>query len=191
MEQEYEKVLVDTLRMLVEPLVEDLTITVSREGDQYRVNVNSDKNELLVGHRGENIKAIQHITRVIVHIKFPDNKTHFLIDVGEFKKVRESLINSVVPEIAKTEVIEKGSSIILVKLNGYERKMVHNLLDEIKGVETTSIGEGSERKLMIRPTEDSAGVSSVENAIFIDIEDYKTIVESDESKNGEMNEERE
>ncbi len=184
MEQEYEKTLVETLTMLVKPLVNELEITVNREGEQFRVNVNTDRNELLVGHRGENIKAIQHITRVIVHIKFPQDRTHFMIDVGEFKKTRESLINSAIPEITRSEVIEQGNTIVLVGLNGYERKLVHNLVNEVNGLDTNSIGEGSERKLMIRPTEDSSGISSMDNAKFIDIEDYRENQEenSDEEK---------
>jgi spoIIIJ-associated protein len=174
METDYEKFLIQTIKTITGSLAPNLKINLTKEGDQYRINIDSDINELLVGHRGENIKAIQHVIRVIVHKNYPEDKTHFLLDVGEYKKNRESLINKIIPIIAQKEIIEMGNSVILTGLNGYERKLIHTLLVDVKGVITSSVGEESSRKLIIRPSEDSAGLSSMESSKIIDIEKYNT-----------------
>lgn len=170
MKEEFEKQLHTILKLLIEPMAPDPVIKITPEGDQWRVNINSDHNDLLVGYKGENVKAIQHITRVIIHKKFPEDKTHFLIDIGEYKRSREHIITSKITNLAEKEVSELGKTLILTGLSGYERKIIHGLLGDIKGIETTSVGESNNRKLLIRPTsgELSAGMG-MDNAIVIDI----------------------
>lgn len=174
MEIDYKQQLIDTLTLLTDPLVENLEITVNKEGDQWRVNINSDQNEMLVGHKGEHIKAIQHVTRVLMHRKFPEDRTHFMIDVGEFRKNRESIIKSKVSMLAQFEVIDQGMTVILMNFNGYERKLVHDILTDIDGLETTSIGDDNSRKLIIRPTSE-VGAKGLDHAKILDISDLESL----------------
>jgi spoIIIJ-associated protein len=171
MQLQFQDQLKQILLQLIEPMTTSLEISITKEGEQWRVIVNTDQNELLVGYRGENIKAIQHIARVMVHKKFPDDRTHFMIDIGEYKKTRENLISSKITNIAEIEVLEKGKTLILTNLNSYERRIVHNLLNEIKGIETTSVGEELNRKLIIRPTTgEIMATTGMDNALILDIE---------------------
>jgi spoIIIJ-associated protein len=158
MNEEFEKQLHDILKLLVEPIAPNPAITLTREGDQWRVNINSEQNDLLVGYKGENIKAIQHITRVVIHKKFPEDRTHFLIDIGEYKRSREHVLTSKITNLAEKEVLELGKTLILTGLSGYERKIVHGLLADVGGIETTSVGESDNRKLLIRPTTGDLGI---------------------------------
>jgi spoIIIJ-associated protein len=170
MKEEFEQQLHSILKLLIEPIAPDPVIKITQEGDQWRVNINSEHNDLLVGYKGENVKAIQHITRVIIHKKFPEDKTHFLIDIGEYKRSREHVITGKITNLAEKEVQELGKTLILTGLSGYERKIIHGLLGDIKGIETTSVGESDNRKLLIRPTtgELTAGMG-MDNAVVIDI----------------------
>jgi predicted RNA-binding protein Jag len=170
MKEEFEQQLHTILKLLIEPIAADPVIKITPEGDQWRVNINSDHNDLLVGYKGENVKAIQHITRVIIHKKFPEDKTHFLIDIGEYKRSREHIITSKITNLAEKEVSELGKTLILTGLSGYERKIIHGLLGDLKGIETTSVGEVDNRKLLIRPTSGELGAGmGMDNAIVIDI----------------------
>jgi spoIIIJ-associated protein len=170
MKEEFEQQLYEILKLLVEPIAANPIITVVREGDQWRVTINSDQNDLLVGYKGENIKAIQHITRVVIHKKFPDDRTHFLIDIGEYKRSREHVITGKITNLAEKEVLELGKTLILTGLTGYERKIVHSLLADIAGLETTSVGESDNRKLLIRPTSgDLSGSTGMDSAMVINL----------------------
>jgi spoIIIJ-associated protein len=170
MKEEFEQQLQIILKLLIDPIAPGHITKITPEGDQWRVNINSDHNDLLVGYKGENVKAIQHIARVIIHKKFPEDKTHFLIDIGEYKRSREHIITSKITNLAEKEVYELGKTLILTGLSGYERKIIHGLLGEFTGIETTSVGESDNRKLLIRPTsgELSAGMG-IDSAIVIDI----------------------
>ena len=174
MEMDYKKQLIDTLTKVAGPMVENLEVNVHKEADQWRVNITSDQNEMLVGHRGEHIKAIQHVTRVLMHKKFPEDRTHFMIDVGEFRKNREAIIKSKVSMLAQVEVIDQGMTVILMNFNGYERKLVHDILADISGLETTSIGEPDSRNLIIRPTSE-VGSKGLDHARILDIKDLESL----------------
>jgi spoIIIJ-associated protein len=171
MNEDFEKQLHSIIKLLVDPITPGSVITVSREGDQWRVTINSDHNDLLVGYKGENVKAIQHVTRVLIHKKFPEDKTHFLIDIGEYKRSREQIITGKITNLAEKEVLELGKTLILTGLTGYERKIIHGLLGEVAGIETTSVGESDNRKLLIRPTSGEIGANTgMDSAIVINID---------------------
>jgi spoIIIJ-associated protein len=171
MQQEYQDQLYTVIKLLIEPISANPNIKVRKEGDQWRVVVDTDQNELLVGYKGENIKAIQHITRVIIHKMFPEDRTHFLIDIGEYKKSREQALNSTMIRFGQEEVLEKGKTVILSGLTSYERRIVHNILSEVDGIETSSIGDEGNRKLIIRPTRgELMGGMGMENSIILPID---------------------
>jgi spoIIIJ-associated protein len=153
MQQEYQDQLYTVIKLLIEPISANPIIKIHKEGDQWRVIVDTDQNELLVGYKGENIKAIQHITRVIIHKMFPE------------------ALNSTMIRFGQEEVLEKGKTVILSGLTSYERRIVHSILSEVDGIETSSIGDEGNRKLIIRPTrgELMSGMG-MENSIILPID---------------------
>jgi spoIIIJ-associated protein len=172
--EEFKTQLSTILHLMVDPIVENAIISINLEGEQWRININSEQNELLVGYRGETIKSIQHVTRVLVHKAFPNDRTHFLIDVGEYKKSREHIINGKISTIAQREVLEGGKTVILLGLSSYERLIIHKLIAETSGIETQSVGEGDERNLIIRPTSgDISTMGGMENALVINIKNLE------------------
>lgn len=172
MELQYKQQLLNTLQTLVEPLAGEAEYSVSKEADQWRVNIVSENDEELVGERGQTIRAVQHVARVIMHQKFPQDRTHFLIDAGEFRKKRERLLKSKIAMLAQHEIIEHGNTVILLGLNGYERKLVHGILAGISGLETTSIGSPDNRKLIIRPTSE-VGSKGIDHAKMFELKNLE------------------
>ena len=186
MNEDFKNQLQEVIKLLVEPIAPNPFISISHEGEQWRIIINSNKNDLLVGYKGENIKAIQHVVRVIVHKKFPEDHTHFLIDVGTYKRSREQLITSKITNLAEKEVLELGKTIILTGLSGYERKIIHGLLSDIRGIETISVGESDNRKLLVRPTTgDLSSTTGMESAIVINIDKLeKDLIDLEGNANG-------
>jgi len=162
----------EILENLTKALVSDLTVKFEQEGEQWRIELNSDDNGLLIGHQGENLLAIQHILRTLFHSKHPRNRTHFVLDVSGYRSTRERFISNMIREMAYKEVLQDGGTIIIKGLNSYERRLIHNSLDEYKGMESSSIGDPENRRLVIRPTTGSA-TAGIEDAKVIDIEKYE------------------
>lgn len=145
------------------------TIDISKEGNQYRINIVSGNSDIFTDNSFELLYILQYLARVSIHKKFPDDFTHFMYDINDIRLGREKIIKDKIPDMVVREVLENGRTMILINLNGYERKILHNHFVNINGVSTKSIGDEKTRKLMISPTSDVM-VSGIENAILYDIE---------------------
>ena len=156
------------LHLLLDSITKLESATYTKENNQWRIVLNATNNDILLENNGEIIKAVQHIIRVLVHVKFPSDRTHFFLDVGNYRKNREKIISVSIPTLAEVEVIGKGKTIIILNMTGYERMQVHQILSDVKGLETTSVGEPNNRKLMVLPTSD-IGMASQDDAIVFDI----------------------
>ena len=161
------------LDMLVLPIDPDYQVEMDRNGDQYHINLITTKEVDLIGQgekydSGEVLNSIQHIIRVLVHKRLPEDRTNFIIDVNSNKKKRESMILQKIPYLAKYDVLEHGKTVIIVGLTSYERLQVHKLLQGTKGLNTTSVGSRGDRKLIIIPTSDvgSGGMESAKVVNF-------------------------
>jgi predicted RNA-binding protein Jag len=73
-----------------------------------------------------------------------------------------------IPHLAEYDVLEHGKTVIIVGLTSYERLQVHKLLQDTKGLNTTSVGGRGDRKLIIVPTSDigSGGMESAKVVNF-------------------------
>lgn len=160
---------------LIRPILSALGISVEidfqKEGDQYRISVSNSKGGGLK-FSPEVLKSIQHLIRVAVHRKFPEDKTHFFIDIDGYKSKRERLIKNSVPQLAQEKVLSEGKTVILIGLSGYERMIVHQLLADIKGLITNSVGERNSRKLLIIPTSET-GSGSMDDGFVWNINEHQ------------------
>jgi predicted RNA-binding protein Jag len=178
-----------TLTAIIEDFCKPLNIEyktqINKEGSQYRINVISSEGLLFEANNYEFLYILQYIARVGVHRKHPKDYTHFLFDVNSKRYFREKVVKEVIPDLSISEVLEKGNTVILINLNGYERKLIHNHFFNMKGISTKSLGEDDTRKIMIMPTSE-VGVTGIENARVYDIEkmvaEYKAKLDRDEAK---------
>jgi spoIIIJ-associated protein len=166
MQEAFRSTLTKIITSLVAPIVEDYEIEVQREGDQWRVNIHTQKIELVIGQEGEYLKSLQHLIRVLVHKIHPEDRTHFILDVGGYRLNREQILKEKARQIAQEEVLAQGTTLILTGLNSYERKLIHSILSDIEGLETSSVGTEGSRKLIIRPTSET-GSTGMDNAKVI------------------------
>jgi len=171
MSSQTQEALEKILTNLLSSLHIDFKLEFVDEGHQIRANliVSADQELLLVGNAREMLNSIQHYARVALHISFPEDFSHFLVDVNNMRSRREHIIFKIIPQIAKQEVEIEGHTIILVGLSGYERRIIHQELAEVKSVETTSVGTRFNRKMIIRPTSDT-GSTGIDNAKIFEID---------------------
>ncbi|MGH2630282.1 MAG: RNA-binding cell elongation regulator Jag/EloR [Actinomycetota bacterium] len=104
---------------------------------------------LLIGRHGQTLEAIQELTRMAVGRRL-DQRVRIIVDVEDYRKRREEQLEERSREIAE-RVREIGREEELEPMNSYERKLVHDAVADIEGVETISKGEDPERYVVIRP----------------------------------------
>jgi len=124
-----------------------------QEGTMY-VNVvgtgpDDEDMGLLIGRHGQTLEALQELTRVVVGHR-TGLRSRVIVDVEDYKKRQRSRLASKAREIAK-RVARTGQEEELEPMNPYERKVVHDAVSGVTGVESSSRGEEPERRVVIRP----------------------------------------
>ena len=129
-----------------------VNIEVKNKEEVPKFIIFSDNDALLIGKNGKNLKALSLVVSGYLNKELGRNYK-FIIDVNEYKQKREGslerLAKRVAREVATTKVEAKLDS-----MNSYERRIIHNILNNNKRVFTESEGEEPNRYVVIKPKED-------------------------------------
>ncbi len=118
--------------------IEDNTIVVNIDGNSYGN---------LIGYRGETLNAMQIILSSIANKKVKD-RIKLILDIGNYREKREKSLEELAEKVSKT-VLRNGKNITLEPMTAFERKIIHSKLQENPRIETYSIGEGDNRRVVI------------------------------------------
>ena len=113
-------------------------------------DIEGEDSGLLIGRRGETLRALQLLVRTLVGRKLGNN-VNFTVDVeGYDARRRESLAN--LANRVATRVIKTGRSIELEPMSPKERRIIHISLASQDGIHTESSGDGRDRRVVIKPS---------------------------------------
>lgn len=112
------------------------------------VDAPEDDLSLLIGRHGQTLDAIQELTRMIVGNRL-DQRIRVIVDVDGYRQRRQDQLAVRGRELAE-QVRAEGGEIELEAMNPFERKIVHDAVAEIEGVESLSRGEDPQRYVVIR-----------------------------------------
>jgi spoIIIJ-associated protein len=123
-------------------------ILPSQDDDAPR-DEDEDDMGLLIGRHGQTLEALQDLARTVVSGR-TGSRARIVVDAEDYRKRQRSRLESHAREIAR-RVARSGREEALDPMNPYERKIVHDAVATIRGVESTSRGEEPERRVVIRP----------------------------------------
>jgi spoIIIJ-associated protein len=118
-------------------------------GDEDGGDEDEEDMGLLIGRHGQTLDAVQELTRVVVSHR-TGLRCRVIVDVEDYKKRQRARLASKAREVAK-RVARTGREEALDPMNPYERKVVHDAVAEVSGVESSSRGEDPDRRVVIRP----------------------------------------
>ena len=75
------------------------------------------------------------------------------LDASDYKDKQVSHLERLAKNIAR-EVRNTGREVVMDNMNSYERRIVHNVLTDFKGVTTISEGEEPNRHIIVKPKKD-------------------------------------
>ncbi len=122
--------------------LDEETVQVSAVGDDLG---------LLVGPRGATLAAVQDLTRTFVQRQSENRTDRILVDVGGYREKRSAALRRFTEGIVE-EVKASGEERSLEPMSPADRKVVHDTVNEIEGVETRSAGEEPSRYVVILPS---------------------------------------
>jgi spoIIIJ-associated protein len=139
--------IIDFLNRFVEALGVKTPVDIEETADGPRLNLSGDEAELLVRHRGEPVKALQHVVDMAFGRNLADDKRVF-IDALAYRKGKDVELRQMAKLLAE-KVKQNGVDQQLGPLNPYERRIVHMAVAEVPGVSTESIGDAFSKTVHI------------------------------------------
>ncbi len=123
--------------------------TENNEGPDFVLDIVGADLGILIGRRGETLRDLEYIARLIVSSKTHSNE-RFAVDVEGYRSRRERVLRELAKRMAD-RVKQNRQPITLEAMPPNERRIVHITLKEHPTVKTQSIGEGERRRVMILP----------------------------------------
>ncbi len=106
---------------------------------------------LLIGPKGQTLTAIQEIARTVLQRKATGvYQGRVRIDIGGYRNRRRAALERFAQSVAE-QVSASGKQKVLEPMNPADRKVVHDTINEIDGVATSSEGTEPFRRVVIRP----------------------------------------
>jgi len=119
----------------------------SESPNSFVLNIVGDDLGVLIGRRGETLRDLEYITRLMVAQK--SGKTaKIVVDVEGYRTRRERVLRELAKRMAE-RVESSRQPITLEAMPPNERRIIHITLREHPSVRTNSIGEGEHRRVMI------------------------------------------
>ena len=108
-----------------------------------------DDGRTLIGPQGAHLESLQHIIRCVLR-RHLDATTHIMVDVNGYRARREKSLSGFAEEVAR-KAQRTGRSITLDPMNALDRRTIHTALAAHKEVSTESMGDGRDRRVVVRP----------------------------------------
>jgi len=138
----------DYLEALLDIADLDGDIDIDVENNRASVAIVGAKLDNLVGRDGEVLDALQELTRLAVQSSTGD-RSRLMLDIGGYRENRRTDLKALADEKA-AEAKASGAPIKLSPMNAFERKIVHDRIQEL-GLSSESEGEDPNRFVVIFP----------------------------------------
>ena len=129
----------------------DATVQAAMTDDGLRLNILSDTDGLLIGHRGETLDSIQYLVSLYLNKDRKENAyVRVTVDTEGYRARREETLRKLARRTA-AKVAKTGRAVTMEPMNPYERRILHSSLQNFHGVTTFSEGEEPNRAVTIAP----------------------------------------
>jgi spoIIIJ-associated protein len=119
------------------------------EGAALILDVSGDDLGILIGRRGETLRALQYMTRLMLSRNL-ERWEPVIVDVESYRVRRRRLLRQLAARMAERVAFSR-QRVVLEAMPAHERRIIHMALRDHPQVTTKSIGEGENRKITIVP----------------------------------------
>lgn len=140
----------DYLERLLDILDFDGDIDLDVEGERAVVSIIGEGDiGKLVGDHGEVLDALQELTRLAAMAE-TGQRSRLMLDIAGYRARRRTELSELGKSTAE-QVVSSGEAVRLAPMNPFERKVVHDAVGTVEGVESSSEGEEPRRRVVISP----------------------------------------
>ncbi len=148
MEDKLSDILDNTLGLL---LLEG-SYEIAEEAEGFFVSIDTADAGRLIGARGEFLESLQLLVNQMLSRQMGEGAEfkRVVLDVSNWRKQKEEELTQHAKEWSN-EVLESGKEMELEPMSSWQRRIIHMVVGETKGLETESTGEGRDRHIVIKP----------------------------------------
>ncbi len=127
-----------------------IEVKIEEEDELIFLNVAGSSLGHFIGPKGATLHAVQDLTRTVVQRKTGARNGRIVVDISAYREKRKEALERFTRQVA-AEVMASGEAKSLEPMSPPDRKIVHDAINTIDGVSTTSEGEEPRRRVVIRP----------------------------------------
>jgi spoIIIJ-associated protein len=128
----------------------DATVDARVDGNEIEIQVTGSSLGLLIGPGGRTLLGIQDLARVAAQRRLGDHDTRLRVDVAGYREKRRLALERFAATVAE-QVKASGVARSLDPMPSADRKVLHDALAAIEGVESRSEGEEPNRRVIVAP----------------------------------------
>ena len=121
----------------------------SPQGDTLKLDLKTDEPQVLIGPNGGTLHSFQMVLGKIIR-KQLDKQIYLDIDINQYKQGKIKYLEGTAKEVADRVALNKKEE-VLPTMSSYERRIIHMALAERGDISTESIGQGFERRVVVKP----------------------------------------
>ncbi len=144
---------IDVAKTFLTDIFQTMNVPVEIEQmdqDNYNILLNLVGADLgiLIGRRGQTLDALQYLVNIVVNKNNKDEKMRIILDAENYRKRRKATLEDLADKLAN-KVLRTGKDVVLEPMTPLERKIIHTQLQNHGRVQTYSLGEEPNRKVVI------------------------------------------
>lgn len=126
-------------------------VEYSQEGEDILIDVSGDDLGFAIGRRAQTLDAIQLIAYLVsAKAVDPDERRRVSVDIDEYRAAREEELFDLADRAVR-DAISSGQAVELKPMTSNERRSVHHYLLDNGDVDTHSVGEDPDRRIVVTP----------------------------------------
>ena len=142
----------DMVQGFLNPVFDKMEIEANIEieitEDHVNIRLTGENIGIVIGRRGETLDALQYLLSLIIN-RHSDDYLRVVLDVADYRAKREETLQRLALRVAE-KVVKTRHNMTLEPMNPYERRIIHSILQDQDNIDTQSIGEEPNRKVVVR-----------------------------------------
>ena len=136
------------LKNILEGMGLEVSFEISTKEGVTTIKMYTSNNPIVNGKNGSNLEDITILARQFIK-NIISNRPRIILDVEDYKDRQVKKLERLAKNLAR-DVVRTKVDIEMDNMNSYERRIVHHVLTDFKGVKTESVGEEPNRHVVIK-----------------------------------------
>ena len=124
--------------------------TEELDNGSLEISIFGDDLNFLIGYRGESLEALQTLLNLML-FKETGSWSFVSVDINNYKRDRYSKIEGIAKNYID-RVRFANKEVELPIMSAFERKHVHLFISGYDDIKSESVGEGSQRRVVLKPS---------------------------------------